>query len=314
MRNVAVLAGGLSLEREVSLRSGRRVAEALTQRGHTVTCLDLDDNLVPTLAASSFEVAYLTLHGKAGEDGTIQNLLSLLQIPFTGPDAIASAVAWDKAISKGMWIRAGLSTPDWVSVSASAIRDMGAARTLDRLVERLGLPLVVKPSQGGASMGVRTVREAAELPAALIAALGYHDVVLVERYIEGAEVAVSIVDGEALPPVEIAPKDGAYDFLARYTAGSTDFYAPARLDESVRQRCSALAVAAYELAGCRHVTRADLMVDRDGAPTLLELDTCPGMTETSLLPMAIQAAGWDFAETCERIVDMALACSGPSLR
>lgn len=306
-RTVAVLAGGLSLEREVSLRSGRRVAEALEQRGHVVTRLDLDDDLVPALAAGGFDVAYLALHGKAGEDGTIQNLLELLRIPYTGPDAIASALAWDKAVSKGMWSRAGIPTPEWVAVSSDAIRDMGAARALDRLVERLGIPLVVKPSQGGASMGVRTVAAAGDLPAALIAAFGYHDVAVVERFVEGAEVAVSIVDGEALPPVEVAPREGAYDFSARYTAGATDFFAPARLDDAVLAACVDVSLRAYALAGCRHVTRADLIVDAAGTPQLLELDTCPGMTETSLLPMAVQAAGWSFAETCERIVELALA-------
>lgn len=304
-RKVAVLAGGLSLERDVSLRSGRRVAEALADAGHDVTRLDLDDDLVPSLAAGAFEVAFLALHGKAGEDGTIQNLLELLQVPYTGPDAIASALAWDKAVCKGLWSREGLRTPDWIAVSSDAVRDMGAARALDRIVERLGLPLVVKPSQGGASMGVRIITEAADLAAALISAFSYHDVVLVEQFVAGAEIAVSIVDGVALPPVEIAPKEGAYDFSARYTAGSTEFFAPARLDEPTLDRSVDLALQAYALVGCRHITRADMIVSPDGQPHLLELDTCPGLTETSLLPIAAQAHGWDFAELCERIVELA---------
>jgi D-alanine-D-alanine ligase len=304
-RTVAVLAGGLSLERDVSLRSGRRVAEALAERGHAVTRLDLDDHLLPALAEGHFDVAFLALHGKAGEDGTIQNLLELLQIPYTGPDAIASALAWDKAISKGLWTREGIPTPDWIAVSSDAIRDMGAARALDRMVERIGLPLVVKPSQGGASLGVRVVTAAEDLTAALIASFSYHDVVLVERFIEGTEVAISIVDGEALPPVEIHPKEGRYDFSARYTAGATEFFAPARLDDDVAAEACRVALAAYTLAGCRDVTRADLMIAADGSPLLLELDTCPGLTETSLLPMAAQAAGWDFGELCERLVELA---------
>jgi D-alanine-D-alanine ligase len=305
VKNVAVLAGGLSLEREVSLRSGRRVAEALGDAGHAVTRLDLDDNLVTALAGGGFDVAFLALHGKAGEDGTIQNLLTLLDIPYTGPDAIASALSWDKAISKGLWSREGIRTPDWIAVSSDAIRDMGAVRSLDRLVERLGLPLVVKPSQGGASLGVRFVRSADELGPALIASFSYHDVVLVEQFVTGPEIAVSIVDGRALTPVEIAPKAGTYDFSARYTAGATEFFAPARLDDEVLQRCCRAALDAYALAGCRHVTRADMIVDAAGVPQLLELDTCPGLTETSLLPMAAQAEGWDFTELCNRIVDLA---------
>jgi D-alanine-D-alanine ligase len=302
---VAVLAGGLSLERDVSLRSGQRVADVLADRGYDVSRLDLDDSLVPTLAQGHFDVAFLTLHGKAGEDGTIQNLLELLDVRYTGPDAIASALAWDKSISKGLWSRDGLPTPDWIAVSSDAIRDMGAARALDRIVERLGTPLVVKPSQGGASMGVRIITEPSELASGLIASFSYHDVVLVEQFIAGAEIAISIVDGKALPAVEIAPKEGAYDFAARYTAGSTEFFAPARLDQAVLDEASRVALRAYEIAGCRHVTRADMIVAADGRPHLLELDTCPGMTETSLLPIAAQAEGWDFGELCERLVQLA---------
>ena len=303
---VAVLAGGLSLERDVSLRSGRRVAEALTDLGHRVSRLDLDDGLVRTLAEGSFDVAFLALHGKAGEDGTIQGLLELLEIPYTGPEATASALAWDKAVCKGLWERAGIDTPGWVALSVDAVRDMGAARALDRVVDRLGLPLVVKPSQGGASMGVRRIDRGEDVPQALVASYSYHDVVLIERFVGGTEVAISIVDGDVLPAVEIVPKEGSYDFSARYTAGATEFFAPARLPEDVLERCNAVALAAYHEVGCRRVTRADLVVDHDGRPWLLELDTCPGMTETSLLPMAAGAVGWGFADLCERLVASAL--------
>lgn len=299
---VAVLAGGLSLEREVSLRSGRRVAEALTDRGHHVTRLDLDERLVDRLADADVDVCYLALHGKAGEDGTIQGLLDLLALPYTGPDAVASAIAWDKAVCKGLLSRAGIPTPDWIAVSSEAIQDMGAAGALDRVGGRLGDALMVKPSQGGASMGVRRVGAGAELPGALVAAFSYHDVVLIERFIVGTEVAVSLVDAQPLPAVEIVPRTGTYDFAARYTHGATEFFAPARLDDAVLERCSQVAVDAYEMVGCRHVSRADMIVDEAGHPWLLELDTCPGMTETSLLPMAAQAAGWDFAALCERII------------
>lgn len=300
--SVVILCGGLSLEREVSLRSGRRVMEALADRGHRATLLDLDSELVPSLAQGGFDAAFLTLHGKAGEDGTIQGLLELLGLPYTGPDAIASAIAWDKAVFKGMLRRHGLDTPGWVAVSSDAIRTMGAGQALDRIGASLGGPFVVKPAQGGASMGVRFVPDETGLAQALVASFSYHDVVLVERFIAGAEVAVSIVDEQPLPPVEIVPKSGSYDFAARYTAGATEFFAPARLDTETLRRCTDLAMAAYQLAGCRQVTRADMIVDPDGRPWLLELDTCPGMTETSLLPMAAQAGGIEFAELCERLV------------
>ena len=304
---IAVLAGGLSLERDVSLRSGRRVAEALADRGHAVTRLDLDDDIVPALSDGDFDVAYLALHGKAGEDGSIQSLLELLGVPYTGPDAVASVLAWDKSVAKGLLRRAGLATPDWMTLSSDAIRDMGAARALDRVAERVGLPLVVKPSQGGAALGVRRVDTVADLPPALMASFSYHDVVVLERFIDGAEVAVSIVAGEPLPPVEIAPKTGRYDFSARYTHGATEYFAPARLEAAAIAACIDLSLQAWELLGCRDVSRADLMVDGDGVPWLLEFDTCPGMTETSLLPTAAMAHGWPFAELCERVVQSALA-------
>ncbi|MEX0660063.1 MAG: D-alanine--D-alanine ligase [Egibacteraceae bacterium] len=311
---VAVLAGGLSLEREVSLRSGRRVAEALADRGHHVTRLDLDEGLVDRLLEADVDVCYLALHGKAGEDGTIQGLLELLDLPYTGPDTIASAIAWDKGVCKGLLTRASIPTPDWVAVSADAIQDMGAARALGRVAERLGDDLVVKPSQGGASMGVRRVEAGGDLAAALVTAFSYHEVVLIERFVAGAEVAVSVVDGEPLPAVEIVPRAGTYDFAARYTHGATEFFAPARLDEPVLQRCREVAVAAYEMVGCRHVSRADMIVDEAGQPWLLELDTCPGMTETSLLPMAAQAGGWDFAALCERIIRLVAQPTAPQAR
>jgi D-alanine-D-alanine ligase len=304
-RHVAVLAGGLSLEREISLRSGRRVADSLELRGYRVTRLDVDDQLITRLATGGFDVAYLALHGTAGEDGAIQGLLELLDLPYTGSDAIASTLAWDKSVIKGLWSRAGLPTAAWVAVSSTALREMGARQALGRVIDRLGLPLMVKPAQGGGAMGVRCVHVADELPGALVAALSYHDVVLVERFVKGVEVAVSVIDGRALPPVEIVPLHGPYDFSARYTHGATEFHAPARLPDAMLEQCKAEAVAAYELTGCRHVTRADMIVDATGMPWLLELDTCPGMTETSLLPMAAEAEGWDFGELCERIVELA---------
>ena len=309
---VAVVAGGLSLEREVSLRSGRRVAEALTDLGHHVALLDLDDDLVATIAAGQFDLAYLALHGKAGEDGTVQGLLDLLDVPYTGPDPVASALAWDKTVAKGLFRRAGLATPDWVALSADAVRDMGAASAIDHVVEHLGAPVVVKPSEGGASMGVRLVKDAPSLPQAMLASYSYHDVVLIERFVEGVEVAVSIVDGEVLPPVEIQPRSGPYDFAARYTHGATDYYAPARLSDSVLAACAETAKTAWDVIGCRHVTRADLIVDGDGIPWLLELDTCPGMTETSLLPAAAAAADWSFPQLCQRVVSAALSADAPS--
>lgn len=307
MQRVAVLAGGLSLERDVSLRSGQRVGKALADSGYDVTTLDLNHDLVEQLLGDDVDVAFLCLHGKAGEDGTIQGLLELADLPYTGPGPAASSLAWDKAVAKALWQRAGVPTPPWAVLSSQAVRDMGAARILDRLVERIGLPLIVKPSQGGASMGVKRVDRREDLPAALITAFSYHDVALVERCVDGHEIAVTVIDDEHLPTVQIEPVEGTYDYSARYTHGASRFDAPAPLEDTVSAAVAEVVHGATETLGTRHLVRADLMVDPAGQPWVLELDTCPGMTETSLVPAAAEASGIDFAELCRRLVTSA-AC------
>jgi D-alanine-D-alanine ligase len=304
--SVAVLSGGISLEREVSLRSGGRVTDALGDRGHHVTRIDVDANLVRNLEQGGFDVAFLALHGSAGEDGTVQSLLELIGLPYTGPDVLASSLAWNKPIAQGLYARAGLQVPDRVTLSQQAFREMGASAAVERIATALGIPLVVKPATGGSSLGLSIVDDAGGLPQAIIGAFSYADVVLIERFVAGTEVAVTVLDGIALPPVEIQPKEGAYDFAARYTAGATEFHAPARLDEDVRLGCETTATTAYEAIGARHLSRADLIVDVHGVPWLLELDTCPGMTGTSLVPLAAAAADLDFGTLCERLVSLAL--------
>jgi D-alanine-D-alanine ligase len=311
---IAVIAGGLSLEREVSLHSGMRVSAALESRGHDVSLMDVDSGVIDRIEEMAPDVAYLALHGRMGEDGTVQGLLELIGVPFTGPDARSSALSWDKGVAKAVWRRHGIPTPDWIALSSDAVRDLGAARVLPRITDRLPMPLVVKPSQGGASMGVGYVHAEEELTDALIGSFRYHPVALVERYVAGCEVAVSIVGGQALPPVEIElpgragsrPDERHYDFEARYTPGATTLHAPARLPADVLESATNAAMMAYEECGARHVTRADMIVDDDGKPWLLELDTCPGMTETSLLPAAAEAAGESFPSLCERIISAAM--------
>jgi D-alanine-D-alanine ligase len=303
--NVAVLSGGTSLEREVSLRSGRRVANALTDRGHRVTNIDVDGELVRTLDEGGFDLAFLTLHGSAGEDGTIQSLLELVRLPYTGPDVLASSLAWNKPIAQGLYAREGVAVPASVTLSQQAFREMGAAAAIDRVASELGTPLVVKPATGGSSLGLTVVEDPSRLGQAILGAFSYAEAVLIERFVAGTEVAVTILDGEVLPAVEIRPKEGAYDFSARYTAGATEFHAPARLDAAVAEGCARAAWTAYDAIGARHISRADLIVDAEGIPWLLELDTCPGLTDTSLVPLAAQAAGLAFEDLCERLVQLA---------
>lgn len=307
--SIAVLAGGSSLEREVSLRSGQRVTEALRDRGHRVLALDLDDQLVDQLLRHTIDLVFLALHGRAGEDGSIQSLLDLLGIPYTGSGATASALAWDKSVSKGVLRSAGVATPDWHVLSVDAVRDYGAGRALEGIAQSIDFPLVVKPVQGGSSLGVRLVTSPDELAPAIMSAFQYHAAALLELMVAGTEIAVSVVDGQPLPAVEIRPRDGAYDFGARYTHGATDFHVPARLDPTVADACADAALRAWRALGCRHVMRADMIVDHDGVPWLLEVDTCPGLTETSLLPLAAKAGGLGFAQLCERLVEVARTAS-----
>ncbi|CAN5920146.1 D-alanine--D-alanine ligase [soil metagenome] len=302
---IAVLSGGTSFEREVSLSSGRRVAEALRGRGHPVVTLDLSHELVGAVTDDAIDVVFLALHGKAGEDGTIQRMLDLLGVAYTGSDATASALAWDKSVSKGVLRRSGIATPDWQVLSAEAVREYGAGRALERIAAALTFPLMVKPVQGGASLGVRRVEVPGELADAVMSAFNYHPAVLLERVVEGTEVAVSIVDGRALPAVEIHAKEGAYDFAARYTHGATEFHVPARLDDATAEASAAVAQGAWKILGCRHVMRADMIIDPQGIPVVLEVDTCPGLTETSLLPLSARAAGIQFEALCEQLIDLA---------
>lgn len=304
--HVAVLNGGISLEREISLRSGTRVADALGDLGHHVERLDVDAELVRTLTSRRPDVVFLALHGAAGEDGTVQAMLDLLQLPYTGPTALASSLAWNKPIAQGLYRRAGLHVPAGVAMSQQAFRELGAVGTVTRIVDALRLPVVVKPATGGSSLGLTRVSEAAGLPQAIVGALSYADGVLIEHAVEGVEVAVSVLDGRPLPPVEIVPLEGEYDFSARYTAGAVAFHAPARLPEDVLDACRDAATRAVATIGARHVSRADLIVDADGRPWVLELDTCPGLTDTSLLPTAATAEGMGFGALCERLLALAL--------
>ena len=303
---VAVLKGGRSLERGVSLRSGARVEDALARLGHEVVALDVGGDLVKRLSAERPDVAFVAMHGVGGEDGTAQELLEILGIPFTGPGAAACARCMDKSQSKPAIREAGLPTPDWFAFSQTAFRELGAADALGRLEESLGFPLVVKPSRGGSSLGVKFAAAAAEVPQALVSAFSYDDRVLLERFVAGRELAVSVLGGEALPVVEAIPAEGdAYDFEARYEIGRTRFVCPAELGEGERDAVVEAALTTYRALGCSGFARVDLILGADG-PQVLEANAIPGLTDTSLLPQAAEAAGMSFEQLVERIFDLAL--------
>jgi D-alanine-D-alanine ligase len=305
---IAVLMGGRSLERSVSLKSGRRIARALGERGYAVLELDVDETLVPTLMSEKPDLVYIALHGKGGEDGTIQELLEILGIPYTGPGPLPSIIGFNKVLSKELFLANGIPTPRYCTISSSTLEDMGASNLLPLAWEQLGPPLVVKPAAQGSALGVQVVKELGSLGTALIEALGYDDRVLLEEYIEGTEIAVSVVGGdspEALPAVEVVPESGFFDFDARYTPGKTEYFVPARLDDAAASKVAGLAVEAHKLLRCKDLSRVDMII-RDGKPYVLELNISPGMTETSLLPLAAEAAGMDFADLVERLAKMAL--------
>ncbi|HEX2392308.1 MAG TPA: D-alanine--D-alanine ligase [Solirubrobacterales bacterium] len=303
---VAVLKGGRSLERVVSLRSGARVEDALQRLGHEVLPIDVGSDLVKRLAAERPEVAFVAMHGVGGEDGTVQELLEILDIPFTGPGAAACARCMDKVLAKHAFREAGLPTPDWFGFSQTAFRELGAADALGRLEACLGFPLVVKPSRGGSSLGVRFAAAAGEVPQALVSAFSYDDRVLLERFVDGRELAVSVLGGEALPVVEAIPASGdRYDFEARYEIGRTRFICPAELGEEAARAVSEAALGAYRALGCTGFARIDLILD-DAGPWVLEANAIPGLTDTSLLPQAAEAAGLSFEQLVETILDLAL--------
>ena len=243
---IAVLMGGRSLEREVSLASGKRVADALAKAGFRVLALDVTPDLVETLRRERPDAVYIALHGKYGEDGTIQELLEFLDLPYTGPGVVSSYLAWDKSVAKHLFASSGIPTPPWVTLTADAFKEMGAATALDLMPQKVGgFPVVVKPSTQGSALGLTKVERAEDLAEALLGALSFADAALVERWVDGCELAVSVLDSDdgplVLPPVEIVAKSGLFDFSAMYTRGETDYFVPARLEPPVLAEASSLA-------------------------------------------------------------------------
>jgi D-alanine-D-alanine ligase len=306
---VLVLAGGLSPEHEVSVHSGRSVAEALRRVGVEVQVADVDSTLLGRLADDPPQVVFPVLHGSAGEDGAIREVLELVGAPYVGARPEACRLAYSKPAAKALLAARGVRVPRGATLPKSAFHDLGAPALLERLADRLGLPLFVKPDRGGSAFGATPVTSLHDLSAALVSCFAYSDSALVEEQVQGTELAVGVLDtGDgpmALPPVEIVPDGGVYDYAARYTAGRTEFFCPARLDADAVEAATRVALTAHEALGLRDLSRTDVIVGRDGQVTFLETNVAPGLTETSTFPMAAGAAGLDFAVVCRELAHQA---------
>ena len=306
---VVVLAGGLSHEREVSLRSGRRAAQALRDVGLEVLELDVSSSLLGRLEELGKPVVVPLLHGGAGEDGALRQALELAEIPFVGSGSTSCRVAFDKAIATPRVASAGWATPAQVALPDDMFRELGAPTLVAALARHLGFPMMVKPARSGSALGCAKVERIEDLPSAMVQAYAYGGVAVVERFVTGVEVAVPVIDTGsgpvALPAVEIRPDSGVYDYTARYTAGATRFLAPAELDADVAERCAQLAIGAHQALGLRDLSRTDLIVDADGTPVFLEANVAPGMTETSTMPLSMEAAGLDLGHVLSELIALA---------
>jgi len=298
-RKIGVLLGGLSSERDVSLRTGEAVLAALRERGHDAVPIYVDRDVDVALRQEQIEVAFVALHGRWGEDGCIQGLLEMLGIPYTGSDVLASALAMHKGKAKELFRLHNLPTPAYYSLTGTAL---AGSEDLAALHGDFGFPCVVKPIREGSSVGVAICRAPGELGPAVERALCFDDEILIERYIAGKEISVAILEDRALGAVEIAPRDGFYDYANKYTRGATDYFVPPRVSPERYRGILAQALRAHLALGCRGATRVDMMVSDSGNEFVLEVNTLPGLTPTSLLPKIADAAGISFGELCEMML------------
>jgi D-alanine-D-alanine ligase len=313
---VAVLKGGPSLERAVSLRSGAHAQEALVRLGHEVAAIDVGPELIPQLREHPADAAFIALHGREGEDGTVQALMEAIGLPYTGSGPAACARCTDKALAKYLMREAGVPTLDFHFLREESIKHLGAGAAVAPIEGRLGFPLVVKPASQGSALGVKFARGADQLPAAMVGAFSYDDKIVIERYVKGRDLAVSVIDGAddpiALPVVEAVPREeDFYDYESRYGIGMTTFVCPAELEPGTTARAQELALEVYRLLGCHGVARVDLMLETDSDELwVLETNVVPGLTETSLLPQAADAAGIGFDELIARVLASAWSRRG----
>lgn len=299
-KRVGVLMGGTSKEREISLKTGTAVAGALVRRGYEVISLDLGEDAYRQVEAADIAVAVIALHGKLGEDGCIQGMLEMMRIPYSGAGVLGSSVGMDKVVCNRVVRQLGVPVPDEVVFTKG---EDDIERFTDSLL--VDFPVIVKPSREGSTINVTIVDQPKDLAPAIEAAIQSDNKVLVEQYIKGIEVTVGLINGKALPTLEITPKSGFYDFTSKYTKGMTEYIVPARIDEDLRHRLERWSEQIYRAIECNGAARADYIVDGDGDAYFLEINTIPGMTELSLVPMAAAHIGMSFDDVAEAILESA---------
>jgi D-alanine-D-alanine ligase len=288
--------GGVSAEREISLKTGEAIVEALRKKGYDVCPIDVGYDVAERLIGERIGIAFIALHGRLGEDGTIQGLLEMMRVPYTGSGVLASALSMDKIMSKWIFAAHAISTPAfWI---LEPTEDISGA--LDKV--NLPLPIVVKPASEGSTIGVTIPRDRGKLAQAIEHARQFDRRVLLEEYIVGKEITLGVLDGQPLPIIEIVPKDGFYDYRAKYTKGETDYVLPPRIPQQVQEEATEIGIRAYNTLGCEGCARVDMMADKQGKPFVLEVNSMPGMTATSLVPKAARFAGIEFPELVERIL------------
>ena len=311
---IMVLAGGISHERDISLKSGRRVADALIEQGASVEIREPDQNLLSNIKKDRPDVIWPVLHGASGEDGALRDILALTGVPFVGASSQSARLAWDKSIAKILVAGQGISTPASVTLPKETFKELDADGVLKAITSALSLPLVVKPARSGSAQGVTLVKKVDQLAKAMIDAYVYCDVAIIEKLVEGTELAISVIDlgagPIALPAVEIEPVEGNFGYQERYTAGETNYYIPARLTKSVAEKAAAMAIRAHNALGLRHLSRVDMIIDAKGTPWFLEANVLPGLTDTSLLPQAVLAAGHTLGEVYQSLAEAAVLGRG----
>jgi D-alanine-D-alanine ligase len=295
-KKIGVMMGGLSREREISVRTGKSILKALIEKGYTACPIDVDQDIAETLVKKKIECAFLALHGRFGEDGTIQGMLELMRIPYTGSGVLASALALHKIMAKKFFLYEKIPTPPFEVLQREEI-EKDSPRTIS-----LPLPLVVKPAREGSTIGVSIVRREEEIVSALKEAGRYDEEILIEKFVEGREITVGVLGDIPLPILEIVPKSGFYDYHSKYTKGQTQYIIPARIPREKYLYAQEIGFKAFKVLGCSGCARVDLMTDEEGNPFVIDVNTMPGMTETSLLPKAAEFAGIPFGDLVERIL------------